>query len=705
MTKDSACVHIVLPKDIWTANGTKSSSYKFPGKIAVTSDPPKKHHAHKHHKSDTSSSTPTTTSPASPLHHTPTHSTYEYSQFYNESPSSFASSPTSSLESDPLDILGAVLSQHRPSFPTFDIPILNQYPVKMLSNASTPYGSKFGSNFGTPRSASSFVQNAETALPPLSLQIALHAAQLDTNDKVNRSKQAAQIANRFMNFKLANDTAPEGLTPSKPPNLEANGLAAPAPKKTLNPSPETLLRVQRAKANLELHYDLMAAYGEFAAACGSLDPTKKPPIPTRYNPLQIIRNRKIRLAKVPGEPEKSSKLHHHSTQTKNAATRYWEIDRLETVLDYSWQCQSYHLIRGPDGKLLYPDQSKPVLEEKEMNEKLMRALSHHDLNDISSKALAARLKLLKDSNNNTNSKSSRRNSPSAKSQSDSASIDSLPRSPKSQAFGSQAPVAAESAHSSQTHTPMERVGTNSSQPKSLLSNDGSVPSSTACTPGFNPLDPLSRPSSAQNQEAPIVVSPPFLKAPRLCEPVIISQIASDIKYQELTLFLRHSAFACCAQKGCYYRDAYPHALMREREAKQLCGDFNSKVCHANKEVIPSIKASVQATQVQISTFRQTKLSTTSTRIDRLMADSDRTCNRLSTSLNLEIKQLTERLEVLERHSSAVRFKWIIVNFGFQVLEYFVLFLMWLIWGFVSIILGVRSVFTLTGGTLKWLLWM
>lgn len=700
MSKDSPCVHIVLPRDIWATNGARSNSYKLPSKIAIIPDSPKKHNTHKHHKSDKPSSTPTTPTPGSPLH-TPTHSTYEYSQFYNKSPSSLASSPTSSLESDPLDILGAILSRHRPSFPTFHMPILEQCPIKMPSNISTPYESRFN----TPRSTSSFVQNAEPALPPLPLQIALRAAELDKNDKVNRSKQAAQIANRLMNFKLANDTVPEALSPSKPPNVEANGLAAPTPKKTLNPSPETLLRVQRAKANLELHYDLMAAYREFAAACGSLDSSKKPPIPTRYNPLQIIRNRKIRLAQVPGEPESSNKRHHHSKQTKNAATGHWEIDRLETILDYSWQCQSYHLMKGPDGKLLYPEQSKQTLKEEEMNEKLMRALSHHNLNDISSKAFAARLKLLQDNNNTTKSKSSQRNSPSAKSQSDSASLDISPRSSKSQILGSQASVTAESAHSSQTHTPIERVGTNSSRAKSPSSNDDSKPSSTVCTPGSISRDPLSRSSSAQIQAAPIVVSPPFIKAPRPCEPVIISQIASDIKYQELTLFLRHSAFASCAHNSCYYRDAYPHALMREREAKQLCGDFNSKVSHANKEVIPSIKASVQAKEVQISTLRQTKLSTTSTRIDRLMADSDRTCNRLSTSLNLEIKQLSERLEVLERHSSAIRFKWIIVNAGFQFLEYFVLFLMWLIWGFVSIILGVRSVFTLTGCTLKWLLWL
>ena len=146
------------------------------------------------------------------------------------------------------------------------------------------------------------------------------------------------------------------------------------------------------------------------------------------------------------------------------------------------------------------------------------------------------------------------------------------------------------------------------------------------------------------------------------------------------------------------------AATREVQVRQISTDFDQKMRGVQRDVFPRVKKAVQQTEEQIQTLRRTQLSKTSTRIDQLLVDTDQTINRLATTLNLEVKQLSERMDLLERRADRVRYKWIILNTSYLLLEYLLVFVMWVVWGLVSIMLGVRWVGSTFGRLIKWLLW-
>lgn len=751
----------------------------------------------------------------------------------------------------------------------------------------------------------------DRALDPESSEdslLALDALTALDAEQNNRSKKAAQLATRFINFKLALEPTPSSLRHTNSahqhpkPGLPSSTLSATEAVVTgskleqqliqnfarpVKLSVETRVRAQRARANLELRFDMMDAYRDFAIACsmgGSSTETNNEP-PTAcggsvgangfpalkstnaasagYNPLQIIRNRTTRPGVGTFENKTYNSRGHHvggrggtagdadtkkSTFTDslfinssaNGKPYYWDVDAAEIILDYSWRCQFYKLMRGPKGQLLYPpsenengsdhksdvnggdvcdngtaaaaaeasnsSQKSAVLRDNQtiaIAPNVERAFTHHrnNMNPISSKALAARLAQLKEGStghvnngygngtetmvtsdtadgdnyyyHNGSLRSSRR--PSGP-----ISIDDLTAAAK--------PVMVlRDANNANVNVPyFDHSNRNSgflqlSNRTSLdvlngpiylastsgSSNEGSIretaapilnlpapDTTTAAAAGLAPgstgiirvggSSSLSSASSASvsatassSQKNVSPSSSPCKSAAKW------ARGAAELQYHELLLYLRHFSYTTTTTSSNnntsnnnnkkkknntsnnknknknntntstvnYYTNNYVHASNREREAKLLSTDFNTKVVLANRDTVPHFRTSVTNYEDQLQTLRQTKLSMTSTRIDRLLVDSDQTCNRLATTLNLEVKMLAERVDALEcecgggRYSAAVRYKWAILCMGYRVLGWVVRMLMWVAWGLVVVVMAVRGGVKMGVGAVKWFLWI
>lgn len=556
-----------------------------------------------------------------------------------------------------------------------------------------------------------------------------HNDGLPVNDE--KSKQAAQLATRFINFKLATGKAAPNLQRTKKPLqnfsqtlpelcsgsiLERQLMKNSA--RIVDPSVETMVRAQHARANLELHFDFLAAYQEFSLTTCS-DPKNeekacKTVIHNVYNPLQTIRNRRTRLAlgRLDSSDRAGAQMNAENKITSVlsfTSNNYWTIDSSELVLDYSWRCQFYHLMKCSKGYLIYPEHHDQHLKEREIAANLKRAFLHRNLKQPLSSASSSK-GLMTPKMNKVNE----------------IGLKHVDLHPK---IGSH-----EVEQIQQQHVPDPDGGYQSSKYDDTTrsvdlytENHHSTPASSfeltrakSASPSggasLNELHTKTFPSILTKLEAPSTAPSTSNKSNHYirsqlhsnsqhpCEVETIANASSDLKFLILVFLLRHLSLSN-REGNCYYRNSYVQAATREREAKQVSSSFNSKVRCAQRDIIPCVKSIVSNLESQIQTLRRTWLSTTSTRIDKLLVDSDRTTANLSTTLNLEIKQLSERLDSLERCvSSSARCKYFIIHLGYNVLEYTLLIIMWIAWILVSLILCAKDSFKLVLCSLKWLLW-
>ncbi|KAG5366612.1 hypothetical protein CJU89_1048 [Yarrowia sp. B02] len=89
-------------------------------------------------------------------------------------------------------------------------------------------------------------------------------------------------------------------------------------------------------------------------------------------------------------------------------------------------------------------------------------------------------------------------------------------------------------------------------------------------------------------------------------------------------------------------------------------------------------------------------------LDYLLYEAEHLVTEVSTTLNLETRKTSERLKQLECCGAARDQVWCVCYF---VLEWFVVLVMWFIWGIVTAARSVKNTFVMFYITLKWLLWM
>lgn len=740
--KDSLCVHIVVPKTLATAD-SDPGMYKSTGTVTITAEPlPPRNTSHKLHLKD---------SPKSPLKHS--NASSKPSSLLSSSSLAALGPPSDTATSQPPAALTrAAQTQNLPK-PSHTPATSLHHLERACTNASddpqgnhaalsalvkapsrrqlcTLYASLLNHSTDStqglhqvsptstninPIASSSPLSNQSTtpfaepekpensdAYPPLHSEDASSSLNnsgfLDYDEQDSsrfaRSKRAAQLASRIINLDVARQTAVSAnlwQTPNQPTKAAGPIAMDPATpgsaleqqlvknfNRKVNPSFETVVRAQRARANLELHFDLMDACQQFASVHDV-----KQPLPSSlaiYNPLQTIRSREARASNGPKLHSKArAAINFSKLDSKSLASHpscHWEITPADLILDYSWRCQVFKSKIGSDG-LPSRHFSKDLKSQQIAAADLNQAFSLRNLNQISSKTLASRLLKLKDpleskSVAKTASKirtppSSRRHSAVQLGEEENAVSRLKDQSPPTDALAHQLSQGSPASGSSSIHDHSS---------KSMSSTSHKTPSTS-------------------NHSVK-------LRKHLASESAAIQQTAAEIQRLELKFLLRN--FTTDTRQDPYLC-RYSHVCTHEKRAKHLSSDYNAHVSNVLRGVVPRVSSNVSNTEAQIRTMINTRLSTTSTRIDKLMVDSDRTCNRLATTLSLEIKQLSERLDDLERCRNAIKLKWMVVHCGYSLLEYVLRMLMWIVWGFVSVLLGVKLSVRMVFKTIGWLLWV
>jgi hypothetical protein len=472
-----------------------------------------------------------------------------------------------------------------------------------------------------------------------------------------------------------------------------------------------MVRAQKARANMEIHYDLLASYQGLTTRPEGIDNEGRSNFATlpnfyTYNPLQVIRNRKARTPFVALEP-------HTPNVSSSASHHHWTVDISEFIVDQPWRYQNYHLIRDAKGKLRYP--SATMLAERDSTP--------------SKNMIVSRFNKLKQNLTNNNGSRSRNNSISDNTTADSdvsrqpsiderhhtsifnVPIESIQKS-KPLDLHSDSTTSINSHNftttsnnnhnASNTNIPFSDKKSNSQLKNTLAQNNSrtvaeddrrhnSIESDVAPSVGLNPACDSS--AEIEPESVPVVD----------VERKTVRDAATELACLELIYLMRYLSIGNKVTVMSEKTGFIP-AAAREVQVKQISAEFHQQVRAVQRDVFPRVKKAVQQTEEQMQTLRRAQLSKTSTRIDKLLVDTDQTINRLATTLNLEVKQLSERMDLLERSAHKVRYKWVILNASYLLLEYLLVFVMWVVWGLVSIMLGLRRVGSTFGRIIKWLLW-
>lgn len=125
-------------------------------------------------------------------------------------------------------------------------------------------------------------------------------------------------------------------------------------------------------------------------------------------------------------------------------------------------------------------------------------------------------------------------------------------------------------------------------------------------------------------------------------------------------------------------------------------DMQEPMTHFNSHTLPDIRASI----TQLQTFVNDTLYP---RIFEISTEADELSNDLSTTSTLAVKQLHDILDQGQRIRRR-RFRWI-SRPGYVILEWFLIFVMWAVWFFVTIFRVIRGLWRIAIRCLKWVLWL
>jgi len=542
--------------------------------------------------------------------------------------------------------------------------------------------------------------------------------------KIKRSQEAAKIASRMINMKIATEGAtPKSMFPKHLPVLSSTGLSSKINPENYHPiqaSPATLARAKLVRACLELHYDMIAAYQDsstFTAICSDSkneqDDTGNIKQRGVYNPLRIIRNRRKREAlNLPGAQTQAAQL--ASQQLQSRLLFYtkspWTIDAFEMVLDYTWSRQLVEL-REQEKKASRPSKHKKHHQKHESHvhpkkasvsiDPLEESLENVEFHHVDHEALPLPQNFI--------------NGGRRKSRSSSTLPDLI--------------------GSGNTHADTLNGQRSFSSSAVTLASASTTPlrviSKVMSTPEGLKMTPLS--SQSFDQNAVLTPSPLRSDATTVNVKQSPSEVLSDHDsallpqraYQtkpDQSSLLRQTCTRRLREYKLYetiYITQYQHNKQQLKRmtpatqgetssnaiAEHAYADLSKRLSYLNEVLLPKANTMQKAHETEVQLLRRMRLSKLSTRIDILLSDCDQTNNRLSTTLNLEVKKLTEKVDALDRQVSAtMHIKCWLWAFVYILLEYLVVCFMWIAWGLVSVFIAGKDSMLITTKAVRWLLW-
>ncbi|KAK9369067.1 hypothetical protein V1509DRAFT_621018 [Lipomyces kononenkoae] len=129
--------------------------------------------------------------------------------------------------------------------------------------------------------------------------------------------------------------------------------------------------------------------------------------------------------------------------------------------------------------------------------------------------------------------------------------------------------------------------------------------------------------------------------------------------------------------------------------------FNTTTLAASRSILASLSSRTDSLTATLSSnFRS--------RFDLAISAADQLTAEVSTTLSLQARRLGENLELLEKTGALFRRKERVISMleraGYALLERLVTFLLWAVWGVVSVLRMVRAVVRGVFWTVRWLIW-
>lgn len=460
-------------------------------------------------------------------------------------------------------------------------------------------------------------------------------------------------------------------------------------------SAATQSRVKKVKAKMELKYQMIHnfQYHDLPEAESEHFPEK-----LGYNPLQTIRNRRMRLDVYRKSPY------------SRFARSHWHVDPAELLVDYGWSVQNKHLLRDRHGHSIYSSDG--------------HSADHRDSKDESSREqFVHRLRQrLRSSNSSQSSGSSEEHNHHHhrthrfhdRSRSESVQSPSTPNNGELSRMSS--PVR------NVTITSRRRPLSVDNLSPQLSHEEGSPPGDV---PGI-PIIHMEGPDEVDKSIKETVEGAEYTNEPpeESPEPQQASKgelasaeesspqensrgqseeseelknleaFAHEVNHLDMVFFLSHMLMA--------RRNLVSKELDKDRTAQRVSNEIATLSHNATTKRLPELKKGLKELDLRAKNAHHDLSANVSPRMDNLLVESDRLLGEVSTTLNLEIRKIGERLDHLEAASaSPVKLFWTI---GYNVLEWVLVMVMWVVWGLVSVLLTVRSLFRAVIWIIKWLLW-
>ena len=128
--------------------------------------------------------------------------------------------------------------------------------------------------------------------------------------------------------------------------------------------------------------------------------------------------------------------------------------------------------------------------------------------------------------------------------------------------------------------------------------------------------------------------------------------------------------------------------MQCAEASRSISDLSVKV---DEELVPKFNSKLQDMENESKVIQYDLRRNKAPKMDSLLADSDQLLTKVSTTYNLEIRKLGERLDKIEADTPGIKWLW---KLGYGILEWVLVLLMWLAWSLVSVLRLGRGTFNM-----------
>lgn len=196
----------------------------------------------------------------------------------------------------------------------------------------------------------------------------------ETEEPINtvQVKKIRELASIYLNTRKSLRADFNIIDPIKP-----NDVSKDSESKTIQISQKTLSRAEKVKISLSLKYLFLQRLAENEAV-------DHPGVEGRYNPLQILRNRKIRekynehpkQISIKPLPLACNVFSSNNVSGKKPWKMLWAIELDELINDSSWRKAHWNELRDSKGNLWFPPpQTRPSLQDMLFDESTEKSSS------------------------------------------------------------------------------------------------------------------------------------------------------------------------------------------------------------------------------------------------------------------------------------------------------------------------------------------